>query len=317
MASPQKVCCDGEFDRHSPPCACGRLEASSGLNEPSANPARTQVAKSRFHPGRRRRGPVGPAHADVVAELGDGTRVRGTGGRDENVGETRRSSGADGADSGMSRGKIRALRSWCVYLATTVGLVCAVVSWGLGGVVISMVTVAMAAAVLASSMWGGNGWSSTRRIVRVTCAAALITPAAVGLIAVCGLAGVLVVLLLAATTPALTSLVRKRRPAPADPVVRPEPLSDPATRLAAGHAPAEELRALDDVALCLAWRRSFRLLEASRSATERMVVVEQRQQYLDELHRRSPEGLAAWLNSGARASGNPLPYVDDARRRAG
>jgi hypothetical protein len=78
-----------------------------------------------------------------------------------------------------------------------------------------------------------------------------------------------------------------------------------------------ELRNLDDEALCLAWRRSFLLLDGARSAAERLAVVEQRQQYLDELHRRSPKGLAAWLASGARASGNPLPYVDDARRRAG
>lgn len=235
----------------------------------------------------------------------------------ENVSETRRSSGADGSDPGTSRGKSGRFRSWCVYLLTTVGLFFAVVSWGLGAVVISMVTVAMAAAVLASSLWGGNGWSATRKIVRVTFAAALITPAAVGLIAVSKLAGVLIVLVLAATTPAVTSRVQARRPAREDPVVRPEPLSDPATWLAADRAPAGELSSLDDVALCLAWRRSFRLLEASRSATERLVVVEQRQRYLDELHRRSPDGLAAWLASGARASGNPLPYVDDARRRAG
>jgi len=229
-----------------------------------------------------------------------------------------RSSGADGPDPGTSHGKSRSFRSWCVYLATTAGLVCAVASWGLGRVVISVVVLAMAAAVIVSSVRGGDGRSAVPWIVRVTLSASVIPPAAVGLIAVFKFVGVLTVLILAATTPALTSLVRARKHAPEDPsVVRREPAipRDTATSLAAG-APARELRSLDDEALCLAWRRSFRLLEASFSAAERLSVVEQRQHYLDELHRRSPEGLKAWLDSGARASGNPLPYVADARRQA-
>jgi hypothetical protein len=211
---------------------------------------------------------------------------------------------------------------WCVYLVTTAGLLCAITSWSLRGVVISVVVVATATTVIATSAWGGNGRSAVRRIVRVTLAAGLIAPAVVGLIAVFKFAGVLVVLILAATTPAVTSLVQARRHAQGDPpVAQPESAThrDPATSLGDDPVPllARELRSLDDEALCLAWRRSFRLLEASRSAAERLSVVEQRQQYLDELHRRSPQGLAAWLASGARASGNPLPYVDDARRRAG
>jgi len=233
-----------------------------------------------------------------------------------------RSSGGDGRDPGVSRGKSQSVRSWCVYLATTAGLLCGIASWGLGAVVISVVVAATTAAVVASSVWGADGWPAVPRIVRVTLATALITPAAVGLIAVFKFAGVLLVLTLAATTPALTSLVHARRHAQSDPPVAQPDSATPrvrATSLADGPAaaPARELRFLDDEALCLAWRRSFRLLEVAPSAAERLSVVEQRQQYLDELNRRSPEGLTAWLASGARASGNPLPYVDDARRRAG
>jgi hypothetical protein len=44
---------------------------------------------------------------------------------------------------------------------------------------------------------------------------------------------------------------------------------------------------------------------------ENLAVVEQRTRILDELHRRSPEGLAAWWVSGGRASGNPLPYLGE------
>ena len=235
--------------------------------------------------------------------------------------EMMRSSGADVPDPGTSRGTSRTIRSWCVYLATTVGLVCAIATWGLVGVVISAVVVAMATGVVASSMWGEEGRVAVRRVTRVALSAGLVTPAAVGLIAVAKSVGVLVVVILTVTTPALTSLVRARRKAKGDGrVVRPESTaprdsaSSPSDGPAAG--PAPELSSLGDEALCLAWRRSFRLLETARTAAERLSVVEKRQQYLDELNRRSPEGLAAWLASGARASGNPLPYVDDARRRA-
>ncbi|HET6985798.1 MAG TPA: hypothetical protein VFI00_04245 [Kribbella sp.] len=235
--------------------------------------------------------------------------------------EATRSSGASGPDPGTSRGKSRSLRSWCVYLATTAGLLCVIASWGLGSAVISVVVVATATAVVASSVWGADGRREVPRIVRVTVGVGLMAPAAVGLIAVFGIAGVLLVLALAATTPALRSRIPGRRHAHGDPpVTRPEPPTPrgPATSVADGPAagPARELGSLDDEALCWAWRRSFRLLEAARSATDRLSVVELRQQYLDELHRRCPEGFAAWLAAGARASGNPLPYVGDRRRRA-
>lgn len=235
--------------------------------------------------------------------------------------ETTRSSGAGGPDPGTPRGRSQTVRTYCVYLATTAGLFCAIASWGLGGIVLSVVILATATAILASSVWGADGRSAVPGIIRVSLGTGLITPAAVGLIAIFKFAGVLMVLVLAATTPRLVSLVKARRQAQGDHrVTPPEPATPrgPATSLAGGPAadPARELGSLGDAALCWAWRRSFRLLEAATSAAERLSVVEQRQQYLDELTRRSPEGVAAWLASGARASGNPLPYLDDARRRA-
>jgi hypothetical protein len=170
-------------------------------------------------------------------------------------------------------------------------------------------------------MWGADGRSEVPRILRVTVATGLMTPAAVGLIATFKFAGVLLVAALAATTPVLTAKF-SRGQAQGDPAeARFEPATPPGSAASPADTPADdparELGSLDDAALCFAWRRSFRLLETARSAAERLSIVEQRQKYLDELQRRSPLGLAAWLASGARASGNPLPYVEDARRRAG
>ena len=73
--------------------------------------------------------------------------------------------------------------------------------------------------------------------------------------------------------------------------------------------PVGGLESLDDDALCLAWRRSFLVLQSARSDRDRLAVVAQRQRYLDELERRSPQALETWLASGARAAGNPLPFL--------
>ncbi len=222
--------------------------------------------------------------------------------------------------SGNPRGLGRVVRSGCLYVATAGGLVCLIAKWGVPGLFVCAVLGAMSAAVVASAVWSEeeDGWKAVRRTGRLALVSGLLVPGAVGLIAALEFTGVLIVLLLAGTTPAVTSRVRARwfpsadRPPQQD---RPAPgrRPGPAATVPAAE-PVPQLGALDDRALCLAWRRSFVQLEAARSAAERLAVVEQRQKYLDELHRRSPDGLAAWLASGARASGNPLPYVDEDRR---
>jgi hypothetical protein len=243
------------------------------------------------------------------------------------VSDTKRSSSdADRPDPVTPGGKGRLVWSWCVYLATGAGLLCLIATWGLSGAITSGVLFALSAAAAGTAVWSGDdGRRAAPRIARVALVAGLVGPAVIGLIAAFGFAGVLIVLIFAGTSPALTSRIRARWFAPVDrptqqqgpPLDRvPAPRGVPAVERPVAE-PMPDLNRLDDEALCLAWRRSFLRLEAAQSAAERLVVVEQRQKYFDELHRRSPEGLTAWLASGARASGNPMPYVDDARRRAG
>ncbi|MEU4607337.1 hypothetical protein AB0F43_30500 [Kribbella sp. NPDC023972] len=86
----------------------------------------------------------------------------------------------------------------------------------------------------------------------------------------------------------------------------PEPSSCPEPEQASVRtAPAD----LSDDALSLAWRASFPALQRATSPAQRLRIVTERQEYLDELERRNPRGLAAWLASGARAAGDPKPYV--------
>ena len=74
----------------------------------------------------------------------------------------------------------------------------------------------------------------------------------------------------------------------------------------------DELSLLTDEQLCQAWRASYRALGDGPSGI-RMGAVAERQRVLDEFERRNSRGLAAWLASGARAAGNPLPYLAEGR----
>jgi len=214
---------------------------------------------------------------------------------------------------------------WCfAWVATAAGLLCAHSEYGWALPVTLGSSLAILAAACATALWIEDGVGAVSRIVRLAVEAGVAAPAAVGLLAVFGLAGLVGIVLVAATWPGLAPLVRARWP-------RALPAAEPWPSLASpGKAPGdecvesvrrpdvpEELTALDDDELCLAWRRSFVMLNAAGSPGERLLLVEQRQRYLDELERRSPVGLASWLTSGARAPGNPLPHLRAHPRRAG
>ena len=70
-----------------------------------------------------------------------------------------------------------------------------------------------------------------------------------------------------------------------------------------------DLPGLNDEQLCQGWRASYMALQQQPSTTQTIATVAQRQRYLDEFDRRNPSGFAAWLAAGARAPGNPLPYL--------
>jgi hypothetical protein len=215
-----------------------------------------------------------------------------------------------------------------VCLAVAVGFLCAIAEWGWPGPVAGAASVALVVAVVVAPFKVDDGLDAVPGIARAAVAAGLVLPAVAGLVAVLGLAGLLVFLVLGVTMPGLAALLRGGwRLAAHPPGTRPPGRVPPAALAStpANRTAREEraprtphaLTSMDDDALCLAWRRSFHLLEVARSAGDRLQVVKQRQEYLDELHRRSPQGLATWLASGARASGNPRPYLRNHRHQAG
>jgi hypothetical protein len=78
----------------------------------------------------------------------------------------------------------------------------------------------------------------------------------------------------------------------------------PAPRVS-NHLQETRVEQLDDDALFRLWRRTFWQLEGQPTLDELADLVALRQTCLDELARRNPDALRAWLESGARASGGP------------
>jgi hypothetical protein len=214
------------------------------------------------------------------------------------------------------------------WITIALGLACDMVVWGVWGPVAAALGIfvpAFALAVLVEK----SVWDSTRigfewGVVLVGCA---------GLVAAFGWSGALLVLMVALTSPRVRILLRTgrlnavmRRAVPEDTA---EPWDDaesldglgPVLAGTAGGSlrtlvplaempDADGVPTLDDGALCQAWRRSYVRLEVSRAAEVRLHVVRLRQLYLDELVRRHPAEVRHWLASGARAAGNPLPFLE-------
>ena len=66
---------------------------------------------------------------------------------------------------------------------------------------------------------------------------------------------------------------------------------------------------LSDHDLCLAWESSSRALRQCTSTSARLEVVRVRQACLDELERRQPDAVRAWVLSGADPESSPARYL--------
>jgi hypothetical protein len=93
----------------------------------------------------------------------------------------------------------------------------------------------------------------------------------------------------------------RRRPAPS---AGPEPHSVPAP--APAPVPVADMATED---LCVAWRRSYFLLFLATDEPAHQLVVQRRQDFLDEIERRDRRGFLRWLDSGAKPGSDPSPYL--------
>jgi hypothetical protein len=71
---------------------------------------------------------------------------------------------------------------------------------------------------------------------------------------------------------------------------------------------------LSTVDLCRVWRSTHRYLQEARSPDETASCARLRQLLLDELERRHPDAVAAWLATGACAADGPERFLPSDRR---
>ena len=121
--------------------------------------------------------------------------------------------------------------------------------------------------------------------------------------------GLLVALLLLLTSPLVVRRLG-RRATPPSPVTGQSTWTDPVRASpetpAGGDVPApagqdRRIRELTDNALCQLWRRTFWELQSEVDRAAVLALVATRQACLDELERRNPAAVKAWLSSGATA----------------
>jgi hypothetical protein len=63
--------------------------------------------------------------------------------------------------------------------------------------------------------------------------------------------------------------------------------------------------------LCREWLESYQALSQAESPRALLRIVMARQRYLDDLERRDPDEIHAWLASAASAGGDPSRFLHD------
>jgi hypothetical protein len=226
-------------------------------------------------------------------------------------------------------------RIWTVLAVSLGGVGAAVALLSVqGGVVFSIAALAGVIAVVThySLGQGGATWTRKEDLPTVATVGAAVGVALTGYVALLGQVWVPGALLMAAVSPAvlgqLGRVVRRLPELPTflttDPGCR-RPVTTSADAGPATSEPAPEPGPIVIISaasmtlseLCLAWQASFLALSGlrdGRDSAQRALLVNNRQQYLDELETRDPAGFARWLAAGAGPGSDPSRYLKSAER---
>jgi len=200
-------------------------------------------------------------------------------------------------------------RAWrtVVALVGVLALFVAVQRFGGTAAVTLFVLAGALVAALTAAIERRGTRTTTRAAVQSGVVGGAVALAAFGLVFVLGTAGVLVLLAGALSSPPVLRLLRRHSSSDNGYVEAPGARESDAPMHGADPDPTEALGAMlatedfaapesmSDAALRLAWRRSYVALQQAGSVPAQLVVVQQRQRYLDELERRDPSGLSGWL----------------------
>ena len=211
----------------------------------------------------------------------------------------------------------------CVAVCVTLlGLFCAPLVMTVAGMVATFVLTTLVAGAFAMSLtetWGG--WRPVRLGLTTACAVV----AGLGFMTALGPAGAALLLLLAASAPPVVDRIAAwgrgdsheksagataMRRGTASQREHSAAMRWSAERSLSGAAwmdgPPSEM---DAASLCTAWRESYRSLQQPLSTLSRKVLVQRRQELLDELERRNPAQFAAWLDASNQPASQPGRYL--------
>lgn len=158
----------------------------------------------------------------------------------------------------------------------------------------------------------GELWKATVRVAAVSGAVGV---AVVASISVAGPLAVLTLFVAAASSPWVVGGMRRvyTRQPDGPTSAGTQRIADPGDAVAPPRdltaLPGHGVERLSDKELCKAWRESFRVLLDAIEPRAKCRVVRLRQTYLEELERRHPDALEAWLASHPRPSAGPEKYL--------
>lgn len=195
--------------------------------------------------------------------------------------------GAVGPRLAVYRAVWRAFRS----VSVAIGVIAATVLLPAEILGVALLAIVVAAATALGLYGGGDAARWTRgQVVTAAAAATAGTTLVLGLTVVLGLSVLWLAVLLAATSPPAVHWYGVRLGA-----------STASERL--------DVPQRSTADLCRQWRESYEALRQARTDKQRLHIVLERQRCLDELDRRDPEGLQAWLASSASAAGDPSRFL--------
>jgi hypothetical protein len=215
-------------------------------------------------------------------------------------------------------------------VAMTVGVWASCMYWPLSGVLAAFLCSALAGSFLTAAALVERCTNPLPRVIAYGALTGLAVLGAAGVIVLLGPVAVLMVAVLAATSPLALRWIRSAfrilatgstttpRPQHGPPPDDAVPVAAvPAQRISdhwaadevVSPADEEEPATLTDAELCRVWRASYVGLQHTHSPAARMRLVQRRQACLDEFERRNPAGFATWLASGARAASDPARFI--------
>lgn len=198
------------------------------------------------------------------------------------------------------------VRVWSLAAAMGIGL--AVLEWSAGATVVMVaaasllmsVAVTLAAPPSVSALGPGWGW---RRVLGWSASGGVGVVGLLALLAASPPLALLALLVVLATCPVTVRRLRKTVTRSTTGPAEPWP---PLTTVGMGD--------LSDHELCMMWRRTFWDLRTHRTPAGLATTVSLRQACLEELERRDPAAVLAWLHSGTTASEGPEQFWSAPRR---